>query len=153
VWSDYLPPGLQPDAGLAFDRGTSAPALLASDLFVEAYSQQLHLYLFDFFRLRCRDSREQSACRVQRAVGVIASEGLLMRPAIAKIPQFAHEGALRLAQRLSEDHVPLIPHDREERRRIPLWLAFSREEMRLSIRYSTLNLFKPELRVLGFHLP
>jgi len=33
-----------------------------------------------------------------------------------------------------------------------LWLAFSREEVRLSIRYGTLNLFKPELRVLSLHL-
>ena len=91
----------------------AVPALLrfsASHLLVEAQAQKLHLHLLDLVRLRRRDGGEEPPRRVERAVGVVAGECLLVRPLVAQVAQFAYEAALCRPQRAAEDIVPGFPH-------------------------------------------
>ena len=115
----HLAPGLEAARRRALDRRAGALALLAAHLLVEAQAQQLHLHLLDLVGLRRRDGGQQPAGRVERAVGVVAGEGLLVRPAVALVAQLADEAALGGPERLAEDVVPGLPHELEQRRHVP----------------------------------
>ena len=51
--------------------------------------------------------------RIERAVGVVAGEGFLMRPAVAHGQQFIHQAALRLAENLAKHLAPFAIHDHQ----------------------------------------
>ena len=105
----HLAPGLEAAGHAAFDGGAGALALLAAHLLVEAHAQQFHLHLLDLVGLRGGDRRQQAPGGVERAVGVVAGERLLMRPLVAHVAQFADQAALGVPERLAEDVVPLRP--------------------------------------------
>src|SRR5262249_16868229 len=115
-----FPPGLEMARGGALDRRAGSLAFLATHLFVEAQAQQLHLHLLYLMGLRRRDGGQQPIRGIQRTVGVVARETLLVRPLVAVVTQFAQEAALGGAERLAEDVVPRLPHELEERRGVPL---------------------------------
>ena len=77
----HLAPRLQIARRRRLDQRAARLALLAAHLLVEDEAAQLHLHLADLVGLRRRDGGEQSTHRVERAVGVVAGERLLMRPA------------------------------------------------------------------------
>src|SRR5437016_2953433 len=58
-----------------------------------------------------RDRRQQAGDRIERAVGVVAGERLLMRPAVPVPANFADEAALGGTERLAEHIVPRVPHE------------------------------------------
>ena len=57
---------------------------------------------------------------VERAVSVVAREGLLVRPFVAVVAQLAQETALGRAKRFAEDIVPGLPHELEKRGSVPI---------------------------------
>ena len=115
----HFAPGLEVTRRRALDRRAGALALFASHLLVEAQAQELHLHLLDLVGLRRRDGGQQPPGRVERAVGVVAGEGLLVRPLVAMVAQLADQAALGRPQRLAEDVVPGFPHELEQRRHVP----------------------------------
>ena len=58
-------------------------------------AQQLHLHLLDLVGLRRGDGRQQARGGVEGAIGVVAGERLLVRPAVAHIAQFADQDCVR----------------------------------------------------------
>ena len=109
--------GLSPPAAAA---SIAVPALLRRSLrlLVEANPQELRLHLLDLVRLRGRDRGQQAAGRVEGAVGVVAGEGLLVRPLVAMVAEFAHQAALGGSQSQAEHLIPGVPHDLEKRRHV-----------------------------------
>ena len=69
----------------AFDGRAGAASPFAAGLLVEDGTPQFHLDLADFVGLWGRYRRQQALCGVERAIGIIAREGLLVRPAIAHV--------------------------------------------------------------------
>ena len=114
-----LAPGLQVACCRTFDGRAGAPAPFAAGLLVEDGAPQLHLDLADVIRLGGRHRRQQTLGGVEGAIGIIAREGLLVRPAIAYIAQLAYQRAFSLAERLPKDIVPSVPHQAEEYRHVP----------------------------------
>ena len=116
----HLAPRLQVARRRALDGGAGALALLAAHLLVEDDAQQLHLHLADLVGLRRRDGGQQPPGRVERAVGVVAGEGLLVRPAVAHVAQLADQAALGLARASCGRRRSRFPHELEQRGRVPL---------------------------------
>jgi len=114
----HLTPGLPRHPAL--DGLSHRLALLAPCLLVEALAQQFHLHPADLKGLGGRDGGQQALGGVQGAVGVVAGDGLLVRPRVAPTPDLRHQTALRVAQRPAEHLVPGLPHQLELRRRVPL---------------------------------
>ena len=56
---------------------------------------------------------------IERPVGVVAGEGLLMRPAVPMAAQLADEAAFRRPEDHAEHVVPCVPHQLEQRRGVP----------------------------------
>ena len=83
VRGHHLSPRLQVARGRALDRRACALPLLAPHLLVEAEPKQLHLHLLDLIGLRGGNGGQQPFRRVERAVGVVAGEGLLVGPLVA----------------------------------------------------------------------
>ena len=104
-----LAPGLQIACRCAFDGRASAPAPIAAHLFIEDGAPELHLDLADLIGLRSRHRSQQALGRVERSISVVTGKGLLVRPLIAHITQFAHETALRMSQCAAEDVIPGTP--------------------------------------------
>ena len=118
VRRDHLAPRLQ-GGGRAGEGQAGLPAPFAARLLVEAGAQQLHLELLDVGRLRRRHRRQQPVRRVERAVGVVAGERLLVRPGVPVAAQLADEAALGRPEGRAEHAVPRLPHQLEERRHVP----------------------------------
>ena len=78
-----LAPRLQASGRLALDGGPGALPLFAPHLLVEDQPAQFHFHLVDFVRLRGGNGRQKPRNGIERAVGIIAGEWLLMRPAVA----------------------------------------------------------------------
>src|SRR5690349_2688766 len=51
---------------------------------------------------------------VERTIGVVRRERLLMSPTIANVPKLADERAFPLTEHLTEYAVPLVPHGLQE---------------------------------------
>ena len=115
-----LAPRLELSGGLTLDGRSRALSLLVAHLLIEAQAQELHLHLLDVARLWRRHRRKEARGGVEGTVSVVARERLLVSPAVANITKLADECALRLAEHLPEDAVPGVPHELEQRRRIPL---------------------------------
>src|ERR1035437_5655134 len=75
------------------DQRAASLALLAAHLLVVGEPAQLQLHLADLSGLRRRDGREQPRHRVERPVGVVARERLLVRPLVATVAQLLHQRA------------------------------------------------------------
>ncbi len=114
-----LAPRLQRSGGGAVDGKARLLPPFAARLFVEADAQQLHLELVYPGGLRGRDGGEQPARRVEHAVCVIAGERFLVRPAVPVTAQLADEAALGRTEDRVERLVPRLPHQLEERGRVP----------------------------------
>ena len=112
--------GLRLPAAVALDRRAGALALLAPHLLVEAQAQEFRLHLLDVVGLRRRDGGQQPAGRVERAIGVVAGEGLLVRPPVAMVAKLADQAALGGPERQAEDVIPGFPHELEQRRHVPI---------------------------------
>ena len=61
---------------------------------------------------------EQPLDRVERAVGVVGGERLLVRPAVANVPEFEDEVAVGARQLVAERFVPAISHHPQLERRV-----------------------------------
>jgi hypothetical protein len=109
----HFAPRLEAARHAAFDGGAGRLALLAARLLVEAHAQQLGLHLLDFAPPAGGNRRQQACGRIERAVGVVAGEGFLMRPAVAHGQQFIHQAALRLAENLAKHLAPFAIHDHQ----------------------------------------
>ena len=105
----HLAPGLEVARRRALDGGAGALALFAAHLLVEAQAQELRLHLLDLVGLRRRDGGQQPPRRVERAVGVVAGEGLLVRPFVAVVAQFADQAALGCARGSCGKHRSTLP--------------------------------------------
>ncbi len=116
----HLAPRLEVARRCALDGRARTLALLAAYLLVEAQAQQLGLHLLDLVGLRRRDSGEQPPRRVECAIGVVAGEGLLVRPLVAVVAQLAEEAALGRPERLAKDVIPRLPHELQEPGHVPL---------------------------------
>src|SRR5271157_1350875 len=123
----HLAPGLEIARSLALNRRARSLAFLGAHLLVEADAQQLHLHLFNLVRLWSGNRREETAGRIECAVGIISGKWLLMGPAVADVPKFADQRPLRLTKCLAENDIPLVPHHGEQRGGIPLRFALGRE--------------------------
>ena len=62
------------------------------------------------------DRRQEPMGRIKSPVSIVAGKRLLVRPAIADIPQLAHKTPFGTSQRVSIDLVPRLPHDPKEGR-------------------------------------
>ena len=114
----HLAPRFQ-GSGRALDGETGLLAPYPACLLVEAHAQQLHLELLDIGGLGRRDGRQQAVRGIERPVGVVAGEGLLMRPAVPMAAQLADEAALSRPEDQAEHVVPRVPHQLEQRRDVP----------------------------------
>jgi hypothetical protein len=63
-----------------------------------------------------------------------------------------YDGRTTDGKRFAEDLLPLVPHDRQQARRVPLRLCAAGEEMSLRLGHGSTRLLQPELIVLGLHL-
>ena len=115
----HLAPRLQ-GHGRALDGEAGLLAAFAARLLVVADAQQLHLELLDVGGLWSRDGGQQPVRGVERAVGVVSGEGLLMGPVVSVVAQLADEVALGPPEDRTEHVVPRLPHQLEERRDVPL---------------------------------
>ena len=105
-----LAPRLQATGGLPLDRRHSRLALGVAGLLSKSGSQKVLAHPVDFNRLvGGGDGQQQPVNRVERAIGVITREGVLMSPAVADLTQFAHVRALALAEHAPEHRLPLVP--------------------------------------------
>ena len=147
----HLAPRLEAARDLALDGRAGAPALFAAHLLVEAQAQQLHLHLVDLVGLGCGDGGEQAGRGVERPVGVVAGERLLVRPFVARLAQLTDDAALGEAQGAAEDDVPLVPHHAQQHGRIHLRrvLAFPPDQL---VRPRGGHGGDPVFAVLGFQL-
>jgi hypothetical protein len=102
-----------PHDDAAFDDRAGRLALLAAGLLVEAHAQQFALHLVDLIRLRGGDRGQQARGGIERAVGVVAGEGFLMRPTVAHGEQFVDQTAFALAENLAEYFPPFAVHDHQ----------------------------------------
>src|ERR1035441_9459171 len=59
-----------------------------------------------------------------------------MRPVVANVAQFADQRPLGAPQSLAEDLLPLVPHHRQQARRVPLRLRAAGEQMSLRLGYA-----------------
>ena len=132
VRRDDLAPGLERAGRGRLDQRAAGLALLAAHLLVEGEPAQLHLHLADLVGLRGRDRGEQPRHRVERAIGVVARERLLVRPLVAAVAQLLHQRALGAAERPAEDVVPGLPHQLEQRRPRPTRRSASCRQSRSS---------------------
>ena len=84
---DDLAPGLAaPPVGCPSIGATADLARFAARLLLEAEAQHFLLLALDLARLCCgRDSGQQPLDAVERSVGVVDVEGLLVRPVIARV--------------------------------------------------------------------
>jgi len=130
--ADHLPPGLQAARDLAFDGAAGALSLLGAHLLVENRAPKLRLHLPDFIGLERRDGRQQPLARVEGPVCIVAGKGLLVGPSVPNVPQLAHQGPFRLAERPSEHVVPGLPHQAKQRRGIPLRQGLARVQAVIS---------------------
>ena len=55
---------------------------------------------------------------VERSVGVITGELFLVCPAVADVPQLAHQAAFCMPKGIAVDIIPRIPHDPQQCRGI-----------------------------------
>ncbi len=91
VRRDDFPPGLQPANRCRLDQGTTGLSLLASHLFVEDLAAQFQLQTANRLRLWRRDRGQEAFRRIERPVGVVAGEVLLVRPAITNRAQLGDQ--------------------------------------------------------------
>src|SRR2546421_12812612 len=91
LWRYNLAPGTQAHGRLALNGCNRDFARLIARLFLEAYAQQFLFLSFNLAGLLGgRDGSEQSLDAVQCAIGIIRTEGLLVRPLVACLTQLAH---------------------------------------------------------------
>lgn len=83
---DDLTPRRQPAGRVAFDGGADALPLLGPHLLIEPHTQEFHLHLLGIAGLWRRDGGEQSRHGIERAVGIVAGERILVCPLIADFP-------------------------------------------------------------------
>jgi hypothetical protein len=81
-----------------FDEGTGGLAALVAGLLLEDEAAQRHLHALDLGSLAGGDGGQQAGDRVEGAVGVVAGEGLLVRPLVAPVAQLADQAALGVAE-------------------------------------------------------
>ena len=116
----HLAPRLEPTVAHRLDKTAGRPAPFAAYLLVEHPAAQLHLHRGDLCRLGRRHRGQQPLGRVEGAVGVVAGEGLLVRPLVAPTAQLGNQAALRSTEGVSEDVVPGLPHQPEKGGGVPL---------------------------------
>ena len=138
-----LAPGLKTRLHLSLDGCPGGLALLCANLLVEPHAEQLHLHPLDFARLRGGNGGQETGGAVERPIRVVRTERPLVRPTVADLPQFADQGALRVAERLAEHVVPLVPHGHQDGGGIPLRFLWRSEQLKLRIRQRLLGLRKP----------
>ena len=136
VWRHHLAPGFEIARRCAFDGRASASAPIAAHLFIEDGAPELHLDLADLIGLRSRHRSQQALGRVECSISIVTGKGLLVRPLIAHITQFAHEAALRMPQRAAEDVIPGLPHELEQRGRVPRGELFVRQQAIVALQAS-----------------
>ena len=120
VRGHHLAPGLEPAGAHRLDKPAYAPALLPTHLLVEHSPAQLQLHLCGLGRLGSGNRGEKTLRGVKGAVGVVAGEALLVRPLVAPFTQLGNQAALCVAEGVAEDVPPVIPHQPEEGRGVPL---------------------------------
>ena len=133
VGRDDLPPWLEAGGGSAFDSGARLPAPLPARLLVEAYPQQLHLEPLELIRLRRRNRGEKPTHRVERPIGVIAGEALLVGPLVAVTTQLTDQTPFRRPENPPKDVVPGLPHQLEQPGHVPLGRGLVRQHRILGV--------------------
>src|SRR5690606_6615755 len=98
MWAHHLPPRPELTRNLALDWRSGGPTLRRSHLLLEPDAKQLGLELLEVVRLRRRNRGEESRGGVERPVGVIRAERILVRPAVTNLAQLGHERPARLAK-------------------------------------------------------
>ena len=84
----HFAPGLQAARDFAVDGGDDF-ALFGAVLLLVAQAQQFVFHFFDIRRLRRGNRGQQPRRAVEGAIGVVAAIGLLMRPIVPRVAQFA----------------------------------------------------------------
>src|SRR6266571_726199 len=110
---DNLAPGTQAHGGLSLDGCHCDLARFTPGLLIKTDTQHLLLLAINLAGLFGRDSGEQSLNAVQCAVDIVGAEGFLVCPPVASLAQLTDQAALCLAKDLTEDGLPLVPHDEE----------------------------------------
>ena len=106
-----LAPGLERAGRRRLDQRAARLALLATHLLVVGQPTQLHLHSADLVGLRCRrHGCQQPRHRVERAVGVVAREWLLVRPSVPDVNEFEHEVPVGPTQDGAEHRTPSLVH-------------------------------------------
>ena len=108
---DDLAPGLEAADRLTLDGGHGAAAGLVARLFGEAHAQDLLLHAVELLGLGRGDGGQQAPGTVERAIGIVGGEGLLVGPLVAHIAQLEGEVLLGVAQGVAEDAAPLVDQD------------------------------------------
>src|SRR5947209_3900115 len=75
-----------------------------------------------------------------------------MRPLVTNLSQLTDETPFSSPKRFPKDHFPLVPHNRKQRCRVPLWRAGLIEQARLVLMHSGFYFVEPALRMLCLHL-
>ena len=114
-----LAPGLEVAAPAL---SMAVPALLRFSLRTcsSKRSRRSSIFIFSISSACGAETAVSSRARIQRAVGVVAGEWLLVRPAVPIATDFTDEAALSRAKGLPEHIVPGVPHELQQQRRIPL---------------------------------
>jgi hypothetical protein len=148
---DHFAPGLEVAGDAAFDRRAGRFPLFAARLLVEAHAQQFHLHLVDVVRLRGRNGGQQAPSRIERAVGVVAGEGFLMRPGVAHGHQLIDQAALALAENLAKHLGPFAIHDHQ--RGGDVLEGFALAGAKAGVGQDVLHFESPAVAILRFQLP
>ena len=118
VGDHHLPPGAEPEPRLR--PPGSAPldpvprALVADD------AQEFLAHRVGCRRLLRRPHPGEQPLRgVERPVGVLRTEGLLVGEGVPDLAELAHPGPLGVPERLPEDALPVVPHRLEEGMAVP----------------------------------
>ena len=119
VRGDDFAPGLESPLRLAFGGCEGGLAHLAAALLFELDAEQVHPHLADVGGLIGGDGGQQALHAVECAVGVVATEGLLVGPLVAHVAELADNAPLGRAERAVEDLVPLVPHHAYEGLGVP----------------------------------
>ena len=110
--------GGRPASGWPLAVSTRRPSVRACSVnLVRRTSVRLALQLAGL--LACGDGLQEELHRVERPVGLVGGEGLLVRPVVSHGPDLMHEGALRRAQCVAEHIVPLPEHRAEQGGGVP----------------------------------
>ena len=120
VRRDHLAPGPEPRLGRALERQRALAAHLLAALLVVDRALEVDPQPLDRLRLLTgRDRAQQTLRRVQRALGVLVGERLLVREVVAGLAQLVDVRALHPPEREAEHLAPPLVHDREQALGVP----------------------------------